>query len=89
MFQRYPDAQDPIKLNSVKWNRYQLAKKSGMPKPDYGIRNFTWVMRREIGVFAISVCMGLFFLPWYWSGMMRSAKDAEMRKNGQTPQLSQ
>lgn len=25
MFKNYPDAQDPVKLNSVKWNRYQMA----------------------------------------------------------------
>lgn len=29
MFQRYPEATDPVKLNSVKWNRFMLAKKGG------------------------------------------------------------
>lgn len=56
-----------------------------MPKPDYGIRNFSWVMRREIGLFAFSICMGFFFLPWYWNGVLRSARNDELRRNGQSP----
>ena len=82
MFQRYPDAQDPVKLNSVKWNRYMHAKKSGMPKRDFGARNFAWVMRREIGVFFLSVTMGLFFIPWWWNGAVRSARG---NQQGMTP----
>ena len=40
-----------------------LAKKSGMPKPDYSPRNFAWVMRKEIAIICLSIGFGLFILP--------------------------
>lgn len=81
VFQNYPDAQDPVKLHSVKWNRYQHAKAGGMRKPDYSPRNFAWVMRKEIGIFTFSVVMGLFFIPWWWNGKMRTSREQSMTKN--------
>ena len=43
-----------------------MAKKGSLPKPDFGYRNFTWVMRKEIAIFSASVLFGLFVLPkWY------------------------
>ena len=87
VFSRYPDAQDPDKLNAVKWNRYMLAKKGGMPKkPDYSPKNLAWVMRREIGVFCFSIFMGLFVVPWWYNGMVRASRGNQtqgMTPNGQ------
>ena len=62
-FSRLPESKDQQTINQAKWNRYMLAKKSGMPKPDYRPRNFMWVMRKEIAIICLSVGFGLFVLP--------------------------
>ena len=54
-----PEASDPLKLDQIKWRRYMMAKNGGMPKPDYRPRNFAWVMRKEIGIFFVSIAFGL------------------------------
>ena len=65
-----------------------MAKKGGMPKPDFRPRNFAWVMRREIGLFLFSCAMGFFFIPWWWNGMLRTSRNSQQQTlvpNGQVP----
>ena len=67
-FSKLPESKDQGVINQAKWNRYMMAKKSGLPKYDFGPRNFAWVMRKEIALFALSVSFGLFLLPKWQRG---------------------
>ena len=54
-----------------------MAKKGILPKADYSMRNFTWVMRREIGIFALSCAFGLFVLPYWFKQARLQANNAQ------------
>jgi len=88
MFQKYPEAQNPQTTHQVRWNRYNLAKQGGVPKYDFRPRNFAWVMRKEIALFCTGITLGFVFLPWWWNGVIRAARNdpnSTFTKNGQQP----
>jgi len=60
------------------------AKGDGLPKRDYSPRNFMWVMRKEVAIFALSICVGLSLPYWYHLSKEHNKKQMGMIKNNQT-----
>ena len=72
-WQKMPESSDKATTRNVSFNRYMMAKNSGLPKYDFSPKNFAWVMRRELAVVGLSIAFGLFILPKWQRGASQSA----------------
>ena len=79
-YQRMPESREQSNYNQVKWNRYMHAKAGGNPKYDFSKRNFMWVMRKEVAIFAISICLGL-TMPYWWHYRIHNDPNLRPHKN--------
>ena len=76
-----PESGDKATTRNVAYNRYMMAKKSGLPKYDFSPKNFAWVMRRELAVVALSICFGMFILPKWQRGASQSAAREQIQND--------